>query len=761
MSSELLLAKPNLDLYERELVFFDGLPVVAGYARVSTEDQADDNHSIATQFQFIRERCQRDFPDGFHLLLISDDGLSGDLPYLTPGYDIENYRPGLTTVTQLIAKGIAKYVAVYTLSRLSRSTLVYRQFCREYLNHYGARLISCCESVDLSNAAGKYVSDLIVIQNEYVRRQIVERCRDGQLIRLKSGYPLGSPGYGWQWQSRRNLQKDSAGRKPYIGIEQVPEQVGVVRAIFDWCLDGKGVEWIRQQLAADCIKSPSGDQHWSKSTVLRIMHNPHHAGMIKIDLNGTLIDGAHYDQRIVEKSEYFAALEALRSRAQVPSKTKASPNHVFGEKIHCAKCGRRMNLITVPGRKARYKCRGADSANAHLPFSVRVDVVEEWAVQSLAEASAAPETFRAVSSDIGKIIAEQDENLVQHEMTLAAKLEANRKEFVDWARKRSRGELTEWQFDSYKDDLRRNRDELECALKTVRRQLEHKLAREVRVQAACSLLGRFREIWDSSNLAEKRELARELVDDLTVVYEGEHVQMKLRSALGTEHSCCIRPTGNPITGISALNQTQLISVYYLAAGKSCSEIAHIRNMRLRTIYGHQARLLELAETAGLNAALKLAAPMVAARIDQQIIESDLEFKRSVSIGEMELQLMNLLSRKLTLVRAASEMHIKPSRAATLRQEVYTKLGVHSLGEALASLRRRHLIAGTSTWSDVLTDNQMAVLRLLAAGNSQSEIARKLKISLPAVKERIRCMFDKFGVRPVAALLNFASSRGWV
>ena len=74
----------------------DGLPVVIYYGRVSTDIQRDDGYSLEMQDSHHRRDAGDRYPDGCHAILVSDDGLSGTLPYQRGRLKKGRYRPGLT-----------------------------------------------------------------------------------------------------------------------------------------------------------------------------------------------------------------------------------------------------------------------------------------------------------------------------------------------------------------------------------------------------------------------------------------------------------------------------------------------------------------------------------------------------------------------------------------------------------------------------------------------------------------------------------------
>jgi two-component system response regulator NreC len=68
-------------------------------------------------------------------------------------------------------------------------------------------------------------------------------------------------------------------------------------------------------------------------------------------------------------------------------------------------------------------------------------------------------------------------------------------------------------------------------------------------------------------------------------------------------------------------------------------------------------------------------------------------------------------------------------------------------------------AGSSSRSAVLRDDELAVLRLLALGHTNAEVARLLGVSLRTVESRRARLFGKLGFRTRAELFRYAADIG--
>jgi DNA-binding NarL/FixJ family response regulator len=103
------------------------------------------------------------------------------------------------------------------------------------------------------------------------------------------------------------------------------------------------------------------------------------------------------------------------------------------------------------------------------------------------------------------------------------------------------------------------------------------------------------------------------------------------------------------------------------------------------------------------------------------------------------------------------------QAAALLDEVVAtaqELGIRGLGERAGALRAAALAAPpVPVWPAGLTDREVEVLRLIAAGRSNRAIAQALFISPNTVLHHVSSIFAKLGVANRAAAAAYATRRG--
>ncbi len=127
-------------------------------------------------------------------------------------------------------------------------------------------------------------------------------------------------------------------------------------------------------------------------------------------------------------------------------------------------------------------------------------------------------------------------------------------------------------------------------------------------------------------------------------------------------------------------------------------------------------------------------------------ESDAHLYRAVELGASGYLLKNLDATQLfeLLVRAArGEAAMTPDMASRLLKGIARRSTDPNRGE------------------EALTSRELTVLRMVAVGQSNSEIAERLCISVHTVKTHIRSILDKLRLENRTQVANYAMDRGLV
>ena len=320
----------------------DKLIRVATYRRVSTQEQATENTSLASQEGQLTAYCQMQ-----RWVVIND--------YVDPGFTGKNGdRPGLKQLRADARKGLFDMVVVCKLDRLARNLRLLMEIESE-LNEYHVSLTSIKESVDTSNGTGKMIFQLLGVVAEWERETIIERTRNGRIQRYKEGcWACGKPPFGYSY--------DKISRKLIINEEQAK----IVRFIFDGYISGKSLTTMNQILDDKRIPTIRGKERgWIDAGIRCILINPIYKGILivnrkchitninKLDLDKVIVIKV---PAIVSESVWNLAQSHLESHKKIRPPRK-NPWLLQGL-ITCGLCGLGYACQFNGSIKRCYACRG-------------------------------------------------------------------------------------------------------------------------------------------------------------------------------------------------------------------------------------------------------------------------------------------------------------------------------------------------------------------------------------------------------------------
>ncbi len=257
MSNGLPLDTLGMDMGDEEI------KKVAIYARVSTEDQAKEGFSLASQLEKLRSYCKA---RGWKI--------AGE--YIDDGYSGRNTnRPAYKKMMEDMSKW--DVLLVMKMDRIHRNSKNFMLMMEE-LRKKGKEFVSMTESLDTSTAMGRFVMDIIQRIAQLESEQIGERVYDGMRQKARQGAGmLGSPPpYGYAYNNG--------------SLVVVGEEANVVKKMYEMYLGGHSLKEIEDWLNEEKIKTKKGGE-WTKKTVARILSNPVYCGYIEWD--DILFKGMH------------------------------------------------------------------------------------------------------------------------------------------------------------------------------------------------------------------------------------------------------------------------------------------------------------------------------------------------------------------------------------------------------------------------------------------------------------------------------------
>jgi site-specific DNA recombinase len=342
----------------------DQLIRVATYARVSTQEQATENTSMASQEGQLTAYCQM---RGWTIIN----------SYVDPGFTGKNGdRPGLKQLLADARIGLFDKVLVCKLDRLARSLRLLMDVEAE-LKEYEVSLTSIRESVDTSNGTGKMVFQLFGMVAEWDRDNIIERCKNGRIQRYKSGcWAGGKPTFGYSY--------DKTTRKLVINEDQAK----IVRLIFNGYNSGKSIKAMNRVLDDQRIPTIRGKARgWIDSGIRFILINPIYKGTLIVSRNCHITDLAKTDlskaitinvPAIVSESVWSAAQNRLRTNRKLRPPNK-HPWLLQGL-ITCGQCGLSYQGQFPTRTNTAYACRGRlrDSHTDGSPRCNGPTLIAKW-----------------------------------------------------------------------------------------------------------------------------------------------------------------------------------------------------------------------------------------------------------------------------------------------------------------------------------------------------------------------------------------------
>src|ERR1035438_2737725 len=218
---------------------------VIGYARVSTDKQADRGVSLDAQTEKIRAMV---VVHGAELVdIIVEAGESAK----------SLNRPGMQRLLALVDSGSVQAVIVAKLDRLTRSV---KDLCEllERFERRGVALISVAESLDTGSAAGRLVLNIMTAVSQWEREAIGERTRDAMRHQKSKLEFVGNAPYGYrQAADKRHVE-------PEPGEQAILERIHRLRKT------GKSLRKIADQLNQLKIRTRQGSP-WRHEYIARLL----------------------------------------------------------------------------------------------------------------------------------------------------------------------------------------------------------------------------------------------------------------------------------------------------------------------------------------------------------------------------------------------------------------------------------------------------------------------------------------------------------
>lgn len=443
-----------------------------GYARVSTEEQARENNSLAVQHKKIAAYCER---NGLELLEVFEGSESART----------TNRPVLQAMLAYCRKNKGKisHVLVTDLSSLARNVQDQAQILVT-VRQLGMKLESIDEPLADNSPMGEFVRNMMGSINQLFSDALSAKTRDRMQAAVKAGrYPWPAPiGY---------LNKNKK-------LEIDPVRGPLIREAFDLVASGRypTTDAVRKMVTALGLTTKRG-QPVSKQTFTRILTNRTYTGWVitqDVQVRG---------HEAIVSDELFEAVQKLISGNGTPHK-KLDEDFPLRGFVRCVACNKGLTSGWNKGRTEYYPkywcwtpgCRAVKVSrdDLHAKFVGLLSMIQPTAELLAQLPGLIAERWKArqntISAEAGRLNRRLAEQQTLNRKAIAAKLN---------------GEISTEDFEAFKagnqDEQQRIESQL-SALNSEQSTMEEML-RQAEAQAV-DLVG----AWEQGNVNQRQELAR-------------------------------------------------------------------------------------------------------------------------------------------------------------------------------------------------------------------------------------------------------------
>lgn len=359
---------------------------VAMYIRVSTEEQAKEGFSIPAQRERLHAFCQS---QGWEIV---DE-------YIEEGYSAKDMeRPQLKRLLRDVERGIFDIVLVYRLDRLTRSVLDLYTIL-QLLENNNVAFRSATEVYDTTTAIGRLFITLVAALAQWERENLAERTKYVMEQMALDGIRPGGPApYGYK-SINGQLVVD-------------PKQARVVRNIFQWYSQGKGLPTIQKLLLEKNVKSPSGNEEWNQEYIRYMLSNPAYTGFVRWEGKPA---GVGKYEAIIDQSLYNRVQE-IKEQKSIESPSEIKGKYPLSGTLICGHCGAKMSgklfKRTPPAEPVvYYRCSRKTQKGGCVARYIRQDEIEPEIIDYLDELfNNEEELKKVVEEQMNQIPEEIDES---------------------------------------------------------------------------------------------------------------------------------------------------------------------------------------------------------------------------------------------------------------------------------------------------------------------------------------------------------------
>lgn len=369
------------------------------YGRVST-DHEDQKTSIPNQLSYCTEWVHRE--GGVVYDTYIDDAVSGKSMLIRPD------------VQRLLADAEAKKfqgVAFNNISRFGRDNLDLLWMKRKICDEWGLRMVGLEEGYDSSKDDDELLFMIHAGMSQSMRRKLSKQIRNGCIRKAERGeFATPRPPYGYR-RPRIVVKEDGTVIRPENFKLQVdPEIAPIVKKIFELAKSGYGADRIITALENGNkpfdrpIPTRFGVDHWHKSTIYHILHNPAYKGTLvfnqtksksKKNPESEWIIRENSHEPIVSEELWDEVQEIINRRRS--NKALGTERALLSGIARCGLCGQGMihysmnspsgTVNKVYRRYYYYRCSHVHFPTKHPLIQIREEVLDEVILNTLRDIS--------------------------------------------------------------------------------------------------------------------------------------------------------------------------------------------------------------------------------------------------------------------------------------------------------------------------------------------------------------------------------------
>lgn len=503
------------------------IPHAAIYARVSTPGQAEDGLSLEAQPVLCLQKLEELFGvNGFTYEVFQDAGKSaktGPSPEATESKRSD--RPGLWQLILGVREKRFDVLVAFRGDRIYRKTSWALALYPELLLPNGCDLEYVAERFDKS-IGGQLSAGVLAQVAEYQRVQTGENIRYVVRQRRNAGYFQGSMPFGWRKATADEVGLDRPNILP------VPEQREVVLRAKELFLEGGSTVSVAKKFNTEKVPCQHKEAAWNSTSVAQMLTNPVHAGFVRKDTDGSLVEGLHKEHRFWDVETLRQITERLeRNRRRFKGISYTQPFRLFAGLLKCDRCGANLYShysTSSPGYRCQGRVQTEDGAHVH----VNADYLEHKTVEVLTRLACELPVLEAADREVERLVRSRDVELAKEAAALLARLatlEKRAKVVMDavesgtYTQERARARFAEL-----------DKEEHEVRVKLMRLEAERDAAEEraSAVKRARMRLRDFPALWKTMTDVQKRECIHSVLEKVVVGYDCDQKWARFEFATG-------------------------------------------------------------------------------------------------------------------------------------------------------------------------------------------------------------------------------------